>query len=410
MAKSNDTMRIGIDLRYLQAAYRNSKDGGLGGVGVYSKGLWKALTKSFPEVEWVGLIDHGDVPEKLFELLSLAPKFSILPFGLAGRGRFFKRIDRSSYSWIIRALESEFGFGVPQKTVPFDILHILNQAPPPIGEYPTVVTMYDFCPLGAGIPVKQTLPEKIYRHYLARLGRADHLVCISEATQYDAKHYLPDCQEKTSVIHPGIDLKVFKPGITNKTEVKEKFGIVTDFFIHVGVCSGRKNPRGLIEAMSIAGNVCKENFVLAFAGPYQVNNAASQTILELAKDYGIEERIMILGDVSDADLAMLYRNALALVFPSFYEGFGYPAVESLACGTSCIVSNISSLPETVGDLGVLVDPKDPAQIAHAMISIICSGKDGHIQTEGPRWAQKFSWDCAASAYMDIYKSLMHDGR
>jgi glycosyltransferase involved in cell wall biosynthesis len=107
---------------------------------------------------------------------------------------------------------------------------------------------------------------------------------------------------------------------------------------------------------------------------------------------------------------MLYRNALALVFPSFYEGFGYPAAESLACGTPCIVSNSSSFPEAVGDLGILVDPADARQVAEAMVSAVRSGMNKRVQIEGPRWVQQFSWDQAAVAYMGIYRELANVGK
>lgn len=405
MTTSNDNLKIGFDLRYLQAACRNSAGGGLGGAGVYIQGLWKAMVRLFPETEFVALVDHGAIPERLHELISLAAKAEIMPFGLAGRGRIIRRLDRSSYSWLIRAVESEFHWGLPGEVTRLDIIHIMNQSPAPDGLCPVVMTVYDLCPLGAGMPVKPSWWEKIYRRYLTRLGRADRLVCISESTRNDAIHYLTWCGEKSAVAYPGIDLEIFKPGISSKTEVKEKFGIATDYFIHVGVCSGRKNPRGLMEAMKIAVNTCNENFVLVFVGPYQVIKNATQIIQELARDFGIGERIVILGDVSDSDLAVLYRNALALVFPSFYEGFGYPAAESLACGTPCIVSNTSSLPEAVGDLGMLVDPANASQIADAMVSIIRAGKNERVQSEGPRWAQKFSWDQAAVAYMGVYREL-----
>lgn len=368
------------------------------------------MVRLFPENEFVALVDHGDIPERLLELINLAPKSEIMPYGLAGRGAIIRRLDRSRYSWLIRALESEFQLGIPKEIAGLDILHVMNQSPAPVGLCPTVMTMYDLCPLGAGMPVKQTLHEKVHRRYLTRLGRADRLVCISEATHNDVMLYLADCEGKSAVVYPGIDLEIFKSGISNKAEVKEKFGITTDFFIHVGVCSGRKNPRGLIEAMKIAVSEYQGDFVLLLVGPYQVNQAAGQAILELARDCGIGERVMLLGDVSDANLTILYRNSLALVFPSLYEGFGYPAAEALACGTPCIVSNISSLPEAVGDLGLMVDPADASQIAGAMVSIISAGKNERVKIEGPRWAQRFSWENAAIAYMGIYKELVCEGQ
>lgn len=410
MTRDDGGLRIGFDLRYLQAAYRNSASGGLGGAGVYIQGLWLAMVRLFPETEFVALVDHGDVPARLRKLVALAPNAEIMPFGLAGSSPVVSRLDRSSYSWILRALESEFHLGMPRKIAGFDILHVTNQSPAPAGLCPTVMTMYDLCPLGAGVPVKNTWLERLHRRYLTQLGRADHLVCISEATDNDAKHYLTGCDDKTSVIYPGIDLDIFKPGIPDKSEVMEKFGLAADYFIHVGVCSSRKNPRGLIEAMSLAARACDNDFNLVLAGPYQVNRSAAQAILDLARSYGIESRIKLLGDVSDEHLAVLYRNALGLVFPSFYEGFGYPAAESLACGTPCIVSNTSSLPEAAGDLGLLVDPSEAHQIADAMVFVVRAGKNERVRIEGPHWAQRFSWDGAARAYMNIYRDLAVDAQ
>jgi glycosyltransferase involved in cell wall biosynthesis len=404
-------LRIGFDFRFLQASCRHSAGGGLGGAGVYTQGLWKAMARLFPETEFVALVDHGDIPARLEELVALAPRHEFMPFGLAGRGPIFSRLDRSSHSWLVRALESEFNIGLPREIAGLDILHILNQSPAPAGSCPTVMTVYDLISLGAGVPAQQSWLEKMHRRYLARVGKADRLVCISAATRDDAEHYLNDCAEKTTVIYPGIDLEIFKPGEASKAEVRKKFGLSSNFFVHVGVCYGRKNPRGLIEAMKIAANACDENFVLALVGPYQVNKAAGQAIMGMARDFGIAEKVVILGDVSDADLALLYRNALALVFPSLYEGFGLPVAEALACGAPCITSNTSSLPEVAGDLGVLVDPANAAQIAEAMVAVARKGKNERVQIEGPRWAQKFSWDKAATAYMEVYRALVYgDGR
>lgn len=397
-------LRLGIDLRYLQAAYRNTSTGGIGGAGVYTAGLWESLARLFPETELVALVDHGVLPKKIYDLIKLAPRHRILPFGLAGRGLIFGRLDRSSYSWLLRSLESTLGVGVSKKSISFDVLHILNQAPAPLaGRCPTVLTLYDLIPLGAGTHAKETLFGNMRKRYLTHLGRADRLVCISESTRRDAESYL-NCAGKTKVIYPGVDLKVFKPGPKNRQEVKDKFNIETDYFIHVGVCSGRKNPGKLLEAMKIAIDARKEDFILLFVGPYTAHAEAKETILRMARDYGIVEKVIVLGDVTDEELAILYRNALALVFPSMYEGFGYPAVESLACGTRCIVSNTSSLPEAVGQLGILVDPTSPQEIARAMLRVVESDNPG-VEIEGPRWAQRFTWDQAAISYMKIYQEL-----
>lgn len=401
----DNMLKIGFDLRYLQEAYRNSTMGGLGGVGVYSRGLWSTLVRLYPEVEWIALVDYGAVPEPLFELIMRAPKNRIVPFGLSGRGPVFQRLERSRYVWMIRVLESEFGMGTSLDPDRIDVLHILNQSPAPALHVPTIVTLYDLIPLGAGESRSKSIVHKMQIQYLTRLGRADRLACISKSTQNDALQYLYVGKNKTRIVYPGIDLDTFHPGSADK-EVIEKFGITTDYFIHAGVCSGRKNPSVLLKSIRIAAEAATDReFKFVFVGPYQVNQAAARELAENAKELGIGDRIVILGDVADKELAILYQYALALVFPSLYEGFGYPAVECLACGTQPIVSNTASLPEAVGKLGVLIDPKNPQEIADAMIRMLQDGKNEKIRVEGPRWASRFSWENAAKAYMNIYREL-----
>lgn len=402
---------VGFDLRYLQSAYRNSSNGGLGGIGVYSRGLWSALARLFPEMELVALVDHGPLPEKLLEVIQLAPRHKIVPFGLAGRGTIISRLERSRYSWIPRMLESRYGLGMSSKSASFDILHILSQSPAPLsGVCPVVVTIYDLVMLETGLISEKTLAGKIYRKHLTGLGKADRLVCISESTKKDVEKFLPGCEDKIELVYPGVNLDIFKPEPTSREEVKAKWNIVTDYFIHVGVCFGTKNPHVLLEAMSIAVSSSRKDFVLIFVGPYQVNKSAKDMIYRIAKDYGIEHKVIILGDVTDVELAILYRHALSLVFPSLYEGFGYPAIECLACGTPCIVSNTSSLPEVVGKWGVLVDPHNARQIADEMIKIVECGKSKIIQREGPRWAKNFTWVRAAVDYMKIYQKLAGESK
>lgn len=403
-------LKIGFDLRYLQAAYRNSSLGGIGGVGVYSRGLWKAIARLYPETELVALVDRGDIPQELSELVGNTQKSKIVPFGLFGLNPLLNRMNRSSYSWLISALESEFLLGISRKSACFDVLHVLHQNPAPKGVGPTVMTIHDCCPFGAGKPVKKGVLEKIRQRYLKSVSRSDRLVCVSESTRNDVNFYLKGCSEKTEVIYSGVNLETFKPCTVDKEEVKKKFHISTPFFINVGVCSGRKNPRGLLKGMQIAVQNSDLDFKLLLVGPYQVDKSAEQFIIEVANEYGISDKILILGDLNDEDLVMLYRNALALVFPSFYEGFGFPAVEALACGTQCIVSSTSSLPEAVGNLGVLVNPTSAREIGNAIASIAHAGKSNLVQQEGPRWAQKFSWENAARAYMKIYQELAREAQ
>jgi len=145
---------------------------------------------------------------------------------------------------------------------------------------------------------------------------------------------------------------------------------------------------------------------LVFVGPYDVIRGSAQRIEREAAELGIAARIRLIGSVDDDDLARLYTNAAALVFPSLYEGFGYPALESLACGTPAIVSAVSSLPEAVGPLGRLVNPLNSAEIAEAMLDRLRELPGGRLDVEGAAWAGRFSWEAAAGAYIAVYEALL----
>lgn len=402
-------LRIGIDFRFLQGAYRNSSNGGIGGVGVYSRGLWRQLALSFPSNQYVAIVDHGPIPDRLSELLDLAPTVEIRKCGLGGRSRLLSRIDRSSFSWLLRALESEFGFGVKEALNDLDVLHVLNQAPPPKVCKPTVLTLYDLCQVGAGEPAHSiSMRERLRRGYLKRISRADALVCISEATKRDAALFLEVAEGQCSVVYPGIDLETYAPKKDNLS-TQLLAGLSSGFFLHVGVCAGRKNPRVLLAAVK-AASVKDKSFFFVFVGPYQVNQGARLELESLAKELDLSDRVVILGDVSDQSLASLYQHARALVFPSLYEGFGYPPAEALASGGSCIVSNTSSLPEAIGDFGILVDPNDAESICAAMLEMLSVNRKQRSVEQKRQWAEQFSWSIAAESYMQVYRRLSNAHR
>jgi glycosyltransferase involved in cell wall biosynthesis len=127
---------------------------------------------------------------------------------------------------------------------------------------------------------------------------------------------------------------------------------------------------------------------------------------------GIVERarhtpgVRMLGPVDDADLPLLYTLATATVYPSLYEGFGFPVLESLACGTPVLTSNTSSLPEVAGDLCVLVDPADVGSIAAGIERLLSDPALTQAAREhGPQQAARFSWDAAAAQLNDLYRSI-----
>jgi glycosyltransferase involved in cell wall biosynthesis len=376
---------------------------------VYSCQLWKALARCSPEITLIALVDRGPLPGGFLDVIRSASRWEILPVGIAGWGAFLARLDKSRHSWLIHAFESTLQLGVPRKA-PFHVLHMLTQSPALFRDCPVVTTVHDLGPLGAGSPGPLSRRQALERMYWKRVERSDRLICDSGSTLRDAHRYLKGCETKTRIVHPGIDTSTFKPFTDRRVVARKRFHLREPYFLHVGVCAGRKNPEGLLRATKIASQDHPRGFLLALVGPYQVNPRAKREIENLAEELGIADRVVNLGDVTDAELAGLYNGALGLVYPSLYEGFGLPAVEALACGTPCVVSNLSSLPEVVGDLGILVDPQSPRDIAEGMLEVLRGEGDRGVLENGPRWARRFSWDSAASECMEIYRELVDDPR
>jgi glycosyltransferase involved in cell wall biosynthesis len=122
---------------------------------------------------------------------------------------------------------------------------------------------------------------------------------------------------------------------------------------------------------------------------------------------GIEDSVIFLGDVAEADLPALYSGPTLFVFPSLYEGFGLPPLEAMACGTPVIASNSSSLPEVIGDTGIMVDPLDVGALLRAIELVL---RDERVRREmrarGLEQAAKFSWERAAAMTMEVYQGVL----
>ncbi len=402
---------VALDLRYLQGAFRHSRDRGLGGMGVYSRGLWREVVRQRPDWHYVAVGDRGRVPAQFRALVDESgAAATIAPRGLAGGGPFPMRLSETRYGWILNLVESELGWGSPGRRLPsrIDVLHGLSQLPPPRrSPAPTVATVYDLIPFGALEGSTPSALTRARRSYLARIRRADRFVCISDSTRRDLLSMTEISPTRVSVAYPGLDGSTFRPVHCTADELRDRYALEPPYFLNVGVCFGRKNPSALLAAFSrVAAARAGRGASLVFVGPYDVIPGSAQRIEQEAAELGIAGRIRLIGNVDDDDLARLYTNAAALVFPSLYEGFGYPALESLACGTPPIVSAASSLPEAVGSLGRLVNPREPAEIADAMLERLSELPAGRLDVEGPAWARRFSWAAAAGAYIAIYEELL----
>lgn len=225
--------------------------------------------------------------------------------------------------------------------------------------------------------------------------RANLILADSQATADDLTTFYGTSPTKIRVIYPGVD----KPLTGDVEAVRRKYHLPEHYFLFIGTLQPRKNIARLVQAYAL----------------WRKQHPADATALVLAGGHGWlydpawtsgVEGIHLLGYIDDADKGALYAEALALVFPSLYEGFGFPVLEAMTCGTPVIASNTSSLPELVGDAGLLVDPLNIEVIAAAMSQF--SGDDNLCQSyrqRGYEQVKKFTWETAAAQLLTSLETL-----
>lgn len=211
---------------------------------------------------------------------------------------------------------------------------------------------------------------------------ADHIITISKFSKKDISKEYDLSQEKITIAYPGYNRKVFHP-VNSKEKIKgilEKYDIKDSYIIYIGTIQPRKNIQRLIEAFGQIinrGQKFKEGLQLIIVGKTKGEGKQGwmyEDILQAPKNLGIEDKVKFLGFVPTEDLSLLLSGAEAFVQPSLWEGFGIPVVEAMATGTPVIVSKVSSLPEVIGNAGLLVDPYSVSQIEQAIRLLLTEKK------------------------------------
>lgn len=392
-------LRVALDLRWLQQAYRNAAAGGLGGIAVFSRYLWSGLSEIPDGVALVAILDEGDVPPPLATLLEHAPRARVVH--LAGRPRSLSEA-RGSQRLIKRFVENELTPWNGVRRLDIDVLHRLDHVPPPRrSPFATVATIYDLTAFDApraGLPLRQRMLMGCERAMFALNARADAIAAISHATAHRLTAHFPDLADRTEVIFIGVPPADTEPGTHSPPPRRP-----SPYFLHVGVLTATKNPEGLLEGFARYVGQRGRSVRLVCAGPYTARPDTVRTIRQLAQRLQVDDLVDIADEVSDAELRDLYRGAIALVFPSFSEGFGLPLVEALGLGTPCVAADIPGSREAAGALGVYVDPASADSIAEGMVRASDPDHGHRVAELGRAWAQQFSVAGMAARYLDVYR-------
>ena len=237
--------------------------------------------------------------------------------------------------------------------------------------------------------------------------RADKFITVSEFSKREIVKYLHINPDDIEVVYAGVDFNVYHPNYAMEKveDVKRKYSIRGDYLMYLGTLEPRKNIVGLLKAYSkmkqcLAGKQLK----LVLAGK---EGWMYQEIYALIDKLCLKEDIVFTGYITEEESALLLNGAIAFVFPSFYEGFGLPPLEAMACGTPVIVSKAASMPEVVGDAGLLVDPKSEDELCDAMLALVQNRDLAEILSKkGIQRARCFTWENSSKSLLKAIEAMI----
>lgn len=238
------------------------------------------------------------------------------------------------------------------------------------------------------------------------IARADKIVAVSENTKNDIVDLCGEDRDKIKVIYPGLssEFQRIDPETPYLKEVGQKYGLNNDFVLYIGTLEPRKNIESIIEGFNL---FCQKNphsnLDLVIAGG---RGWKSKHLEKIKNSTEYSHRIKFLGYVPREDKKFLYNQASIFVYPSFYEGFGFPPLEAMACGTPVISSFVSSLPEVLNDAALLIDPYNINKLAYYIQKL---SQDSSLREEmiekGLSLVKEYSWERTASNYIDLFNKV-----
>ena len=382
-------MRIGIDYT---AAVRQQ-----GGIGRYTRNLIRSLSELDTRNHYVlfvagGRADedgHGSWPENF--------RFCSTPIS-----------DR----WL-NILWQRLRIPLPIQlwTGRLDLFHSPDFVLPPLGRTPSVLTVHDLSFLRVPWCFVPGFRDYLEGAVSRSAAQASLILADSTSTKRDLIELLDVRSDRVHVLYPGVESR-FRP-VSDQTAlegVRQRYGLPQNFVLGLGTLQPRKNFAGLVSAFgqlfSRRGEVpglAEVRLVIA-GGSGWLSEDIEQA---MARD-GLQERVQLVGFVDDQDLPALYSLARVFAFPSWYEGFGVPVLEAMACGTPVVTADNSSLPEVVGRAGLMVDAADTDALALALFRLLTEEDLRQKLIAASRaQAKRFTWQAAAGELLRLYE---HVGR
>jgi glycosyltransferase involved in cell wall biosynthesis len=367
-------MRVAIDARKLHDF----------GIGTYIRNLLRHLARIDHDTEFVLLCTEADLGvaaqlgPNFRSVLEPAPNYSIR--------------EQIHVPWVLRRERP-------------DLFHAPHYVLPAAIHCNSVVTIHDCIHL----MFPQYLPNRMaYAYARAQMWTAAHrsdcILTVSDASKRDILHLFNIPPEKIVVVYNAIDAHFsVTPPPDAVARVRERYQLDHRFLLYVGNIKPHKNLVRLIEAFSELRTGDLADLKLLIIGDEISKLPALRHAVHRHK---LHKHVRFLGYVPDDQLAVLYRLAAVFVFPSLYEGFGLPPLEAMASGTPVVASNVSSLPEVVGDAAVLVDPHDIDSIVDGLRCVLTNpARADDMRRKGLERSREFSWERSVARTLEVYKRI-----
>jgi len=408
-------MKIGIDITVLYRAWA--------GVFTYHYRLIQALLQVAPASYEFVLLDylplHNGATHHLAEIEQLAGerahalhvrglrhhKLSHLSFlQKPGIETAVRAIDNNLESTWVRLTRAVQNVQLQKHLAGVDIFHssdVLNYALPGAKSITTIHDLTTLILPEYHLPHIQKMQAEKFRF---AQEQADAIIAVSENTKRDIVRLLGIAPERVYVVHEGVEpgLRPFPSEAIVPTLLA--YGLEPQSYIlHVGTIEPRKNLVRLVEAYHQVHQAIPQPPKLVLVGRkgwFYNEVYAKVTALNLAKD------VLFLDTVTDEELPTFYNGALLLVYPTLYEGFGLPALEAMACGTAVVAANTSSLPEVIGDAGLLINPTDTLALADAIVHLLEDPiRRAKLSQKGLIQVKQFTWERVAQETVTVYEKV-----
>jgi glycosyltransferase involved in cell wall biosynthesis len=290
-----------------------------------------------------------------------------------------------------------------------DVAHVPYWGSPLGPSVPTVVSILDLIPL--------LLPEyrggPLVRAYTglvkAAAMNATLVLTISESSKRDiTKHlHIPESRVRVTYLAAGRSFSPRRDPVDDAALRRHHPDLPQDYVLYLGGFDARKNIETLLQVYTWVQDAIGHDFPLVIAGKLLEHGGLFCDPRVIARALGVEDVVCCIGPVAEEDKPALYRGAMAFLYPTRYEGFGLPALEALACGVPVVGSDASSVPEIVGEAGMLVDPDDARSMAGALIAVVTDYElHEKLARAAEKQAARFSWEKCARETLHAYQDAL----